>query len=273
MSRILLVDDSPHAQRMGERILSDEGYEVVTVSNADAALVRLEDVDPDIVLADTVMPGRTGYDICQYVKMSPRHHHVRVILTAGVTETLDEAHTKRVEADGTLRKPFEASMLLAAVRALADAAGTDRSAGLAGKPGAAAPMEAAPVAPFIAVVDSEQVRAAVTVALDAAMGAMVEEITRRVLATLNRKKPDAQAALQSPAASALAPGASAPPAAPAAPSVEPKPAMPPPAVPRIEAVRRVTPLRLRTGSILGLDISRFDPSPPPGGPETPAPED
>jgi CheY-like chemotaxis protein len=42
MSRILLVDDSPHAQRMGERILSDEGYEVVTVSNADSALIRLE---------------------------------------------------------------------------------------------------------------------------------------------------------------------------------------------------------------------------------------
>ena len=46
MSRILLVDDSPHAQRMGERILSDEGYEVVTVSNADSALIRLDDVDP-----------------------------------------------------------------------------------------------------------------------------------------------------------------------------------------------------------------------------------
>ena len=91
MSRILLVDDSPHAQRMGERILSDEGYEVVTVSNADAALVRMEDVDPDLVLADAVMPGRTGYDICQYLKMSPRHRHVRVLLTAGVTETLDEA--------------------------------------------------------------------------------------------------------------------------------------------------------------------------------------
>jgi hypothetical protein len=44
-------------------------------------------------------------------------------------------------------------------------------------------------------------------------------------------------------------------------------------VPRIAAVRRVTPLRLRTGSILGLDISRFDPSPPSGGPETPPPEE
>src|ERR1035438_87735 len=87
MSRILLVDDSPHAQRMGERILSEEGYEVVTVSNADSALIRLEDVDPDVVLADVVMPGRTGYEICQYLKMSPRHRHVRVILTAGVMET------------------------------------------------------------------------------------------------------------------------------------------------------------------------------------------
>ena len=91
MSRILLVDDSPHAQRMGERILSEEGYEVVTVSNADSALIRLDDVDPDVVLADTVMPGRTGYEICQYVKMSPRHKHVRVILTAGVLEPFDEA--------------------------------------------------------------------------------------------------------------------------------------------------------------------------------------
>ena len=103
MSRILLVDDSPHAQRMGERILSEEGYEVVTVSNADSALIRLDDVDPDVVLADTVMPGRTGYEICQYLKMSPRHKHVRVILTAGVLEPLDEAHTKRVEADGILK--------------------------------------------------------------------------------------------------------------------------------------------------------------------------
>ena len=50
MSRILLVDDSPHAQRMGERILADEGYEVVTVSNADSALIRLDDVDPDVVI-------------------------------------------------------------------------------------------------------------------------------------------------------------------------------------------------------------------------------
>jgi CheY-like chemotaxis protein len=57
---------------MGERILSEEGYEVVTVSNADSALIRLDDVDPDVVLADVVMPGRTGYEICQPILLSPR---------------------------------------------------------------------------------------------------------------------------------------------------------------------------------------------------------
>jgi CheY-like chemotaxis protein len=111
MSRILLVDDSPHAQRMGERILSEDGYEVVTVSNADSALIRLDDVDPDVVIADTVMPGRTGYEICQYVKMNPRLRHVRVILTAGVLENFDEEHSKKVEADGTLKKPFRATVV------------------------------------------------------------------------------------------------------------------------------------------------------------------
>ena len=78
MSRILLADDSPHAQRMGERILREEGYEVVTVSDGETVLIRLDDVDPDVVLADAIMPNRSGYEICQFVKMSPRHVHTRV---------------------------------------------------------------------------------------------------------------------------------------------------------------------------------------------------
>ncbi|MCL4402078.1 MAG: response regulator [Acidobacteria bacterium] len=160
MSRILLADDSPHAQRMGERILSDEGYEVVTVSDGDSALLRLEDVDPDLVLADIVMPRRSGYEVCQYVKLSPRHRHTRVVLTAGVQESVDDAEVTRARADAVLRKPFEASELLRTLKPLAEAAGRER-------PG--------------------EVRAAVTVALDAAMGKMVDEITEKVLHALSSK--------------------------------------------------------------------------------------
>ena len=194
MIRVLLVDDSPHAQRMGERILADEGYEVVTVSNADAAMIRLADADPDVVVADTVMPGRTGFDICHYLKMNPRHKHVRVILTAGVLESLDEEEARRVDADGTLKKPFEATALLGAVRPLAEAAVAERPAP-AERPRAVeppptpaaqgpAPVLGTSAATAVSLVDSEQVRAAVTVALDASMSMIVEEITRQVLSTL-----------------------------------------------------------------------------------------
>ena len=253
MSRILLVDDSPHAQRMGERILSDEGFEVVTVSNADSALIRLEDVDPDVVIADTVMPGRTGFDICQYLKMSPRHRHVRVILTAGVTEQLDEANALRVEADGTLQKPFEASVLTAAVRPLAEAAVKDRAV----QPGASAarPQAKAPALPFVAVIDAEQVRAAVTVALDASMDAMIEEITGRVLAVLRTKQSEASA----PAAASTP--ATAPPVA-LAPPEPPKPAPASASPVTVQPVRRVTPLRMRSTSVLGLDVGAPEPRDP-----------
>jgi CheY-like chemotaxis protein len=246
MSRVLLVDDSPHAQRMGERILSEEGFEVVTVSNADSALIRLEDVDPDVVLADTVMPGRTGYEICTYIKMNPRLRHVRVILTAGVLENFDDELSKRVEADGALKKPFEATALVAAVKPLAEAATAARQAEGKGPDAAKGRVAAAAVVPFVAVVDSEQVRAAITLALDGAMESMVEEITRRVVTALQTKP------------------AVPPPASPEPPKPSPER---PQAAPIMETVRRVNTLRNRSTSILGLDVG-----PPAPAPRSPAPE-
>ena len=62
MSTILLADDSPHAQRMGERILREEGFEVSSVADEAAALVRLSEVDPDLVIADAFLPGRSRGD-------------------------------------------------------------------------------------------------------------------------------------------------------------------------------------------------------------------
>jgi CheY-like chemotaxis protein len=235
MSRILLVDDSPHAQRIGERILKEEGFEVVTVSNADAALIRIEDVAPDVVIADAVMPGRTGYEICQYLKMNPRHRHVRVILTAGVLEAMDEALVEKVGADASIKKPFEASALVNVVRPLAEAATRERKLSAGGQgAGEAGCATASPIAPFVAVVDEEQVRAAVTVALDSSMEAMIGEIARRVVAALQTRPPEA-----------------APPRA--IPTTAPEPAPV-----KADPLRRSRPLRIRT-SILGLEA---------GGPET-----
>src|SRR5437867_1917784 len=127
MSRILLADDSPHAQRMCELILREEGYEVVTITDGATVLLRLRDVDPDLILVDVTMPTKSGYEICEFVKTSLRHTHTRVVLVAGALDLVDEQEAQRVGADGVLKKPFEASVVLETVKPLLDSAATARS--------------------------------------------------------------------------------------------------------------------------------------------------
>ena len=173
MSRILLADDSPHAQRMGERILRDEGHEVITVSDGLVAMLRLKDAQPDLIIADISMPEVSGYQLCEYVKGNGGEP---VFLTAGAVEPVDDAEVARVRADGVLKKPFEASALLEAVGRFAPKAKPVPAPGEAPKT-AAVPRS-------VVVLDPEQVRAAVTVALDAAMPALVDEISAKVMAAL-----------------------------------------------------------------------------------------
>ncbi len=185
MGRVLLVDDSPHAQRMGEQILRQEGFEVVTLTDGVTALKRLDDVDPDVVIADTDLPRHSGYDLCEFIKSQPRFRAVRVVLAPGVTDVLDEERAQRAGSDGVLRKPFEASTVLQLVRPLMERAVAERTSQLG--PGTTVSVSL-PVRPVLVSADPEVIRAAVTVALDAAMPALVEEVTRRVLIALGQAK-------------------------------------------------------------------------------------
>lgn len=184
MSRILLADDSPHAQRMGERILREEGYEVVTVTDGETAMLRLADVDPDVVLADVLLPFKSGYELCRHVKTHPRHRHARVVLLAGPLEPVDEEELRRVEADGLLRKPFEASVVLATIRPLAEAARAQRDPSLAPAEPDVAPAPQLCWPPPAPEIDPERVRAAITLALDAALPALAEQLSQRLAAAV-----------------------------------------------------------------------------------------
>ncbi len=122
MTRILIADDSTHAQRMGSNILSEEGFEVTTVGNGQAALQSLDSVLPDLVVADVFMPGRDGYEVCRYIKSDPNFAHIPVLLIIGAMEPYDPEEGKKAGADGLITKPLESSNLLATVRELLEAA-------------------------------------------------------------------------------------------------------------------------------------------------------
>jgi CheY-like chemotaxis protein len=186
-SRILLADDSPHAQRMGERILREEGFEVVSATDGDAALARMEEMEPDVVLADVFLPGISGYELCRWIKTSERHKHAGVILIAGLLEPVDEEEARSAGCDGVLKKPFEASAILDAIRPLVDKARFARGLFVDSLPRpntAESPVCSKRPAPIHRPLDPEAVRAAVTIALDRSLPALVEEITEKVLLAL-----------------------------------------------------------------------------------------
>ena len=66
--KILLADDSVTAQNMGRKILADAGYEVITVNNGSAALKKIAETKPDLIILDVYMPGYSGLEVCQRLK-------------------------------------------------------------------------------------------------------------------------------------------------------------------------------------------------------------
>jgi len=118
--KILLADDSVTAQNMGRKILTDAGYEVITVNNGSAALKRVGEQKPDLIVLDVYMPGYSGLEVCQRLKDSHETARIPILLTVGKLEPFKPEEARRVNADGFIVKPFEASELLSALTRLED---------------------------------------------------------------------------------------------------------------------------------------------------------
>jgi CheY-like chemotaxis protein len=118
--KILLADDSVTAQNMGRKILADAGYEVIAVNNGSAALKKIAELKPDLVILDVYMPGYSGLEVCQRLKESQETARIPVLLTVGKLEPFKPEEAQRVRAEGFIVKPFEASELLSALSKLED---------------------------------------------------------------------------------------------------------------------------------------------------------
>jgi len=118
--KILLADDSVTAQNMGRKILADAGYEVFTVNNGSAALKKIAELKPDLVILDVYMPGYSGLEVCQRLKESHDSARIPVLLSVGKLEPFKPEEAQRVRAEGYIVKPFEASELLSALSKLED---------------------------------------------------------------------------------------------------------------------------------------------------------
>jgi len=127
VAKILVADDNSNVQKTVALALSELGVDVVAVNNGDAAVRKLADIAPDLVLADIFMPVRNGYEVCEYIKKDSRFSHVPVVLLVGAFDPLDEREAQRVGADGILKKPFvPPDPLITMVKTLLERSGAER---------------------------------------------------------------------------------------------------------------------------------------------------
>lgn len=105
--KLLLADDSAAVQKVVELTFADEGMEVFSVGDGQAALDRLELVTPDVVLADAFMPGLNGYELCRSMKDDRRFAQIPVLLLISSFAPFDEAEAQRAGADDVITKPFQ----------------------------------------------------------------------------------------------------------------------------------------------------------------------
>src|SRR5579859_4952925 len=134
VAKILVADDNSNIQKMVGLALRDHGIDVIAVGNGEAAVRKIVDLRPDLVLADVFMPVRNGYEVCKFVKDDSSLAHIPVILLVGAFDPLDEQEAQRVGADGVLKKPFvPPDPLISMVKSALARASTARAAGTAEK--------------------------------------------------------------------------------------------------------------------------------------------
>src|SRR5258708_19684122 len=97
---------------MGRKILADAGYEVITVNNGSAALKKIAEQKPDLIILDVYMPGYSGLEVCQRLKEAPETARTPVLLTVGKLEPFKPEEAKQGRAEAFIVKQFEASQLL-----------------------------------------------------------------------------------------------------------------------------------------------------------------
>ncbi len=116
MSTILVVDDEPHIREIVGSYLAREGHEVRYAADGDAALAAALDGDPDLIVLDVMLPGRSGFDVLRDLRAAGRRSAV-ILLTAR-DDVIDRVAGLEIGADDYVTKPFEPREVVARVGAV-----------------------------------------------------------------------------------------------------------------------------------------------------------
>lgn len=116
--RVLIVDDNPDNIILTRELLSSRGYEAQSVASAEEAQQAIQKQQPDLILLDVILPGKSGYELCRELKEDPFTRLIPVVMITGLTDREDKIRGIEAGADDFLNKPIFPEELFARVNSL-----------------------------------------------------------------------------------------------------------------------------------------------------------
>jgi DNA-binding response OmpR family regulator len=113
--KVLVVDDEPKVIDIIQPYLEREGFEVFTAFTGKEAIRKVEELKPDMVILDWMLPEMSGLDVCRELR---KRSKVAIIMLTAKTEVMDRVIGLEVGADDYLTKPFSLHELLARIRSV-----------------------------------------------------------------------------------------------------------------------------------------------------------
>jgi DNA-binding response OmpR family regulator len=113
--KIIIVEDEPSLVFTLQDTLETEGYDVTVVTDGNEAVDKVTEVEPDLMLLDLMLPGKSGYDICKEIR-DAKYTFPIIMLTARDQE-IDKVAGLNIGADDYMTKPFGVKELLARIKA------------------------------------------------------------------------------------------------------------------------------------------------------------
>jgi len=111
MPTILVADDSLSVRKVAERLLKEAGLDVALAANGEEAMTWMSTQQPDLVIADVIMPDKSGFEVCAYVRSQVNLAHTPVLLVSGFVDDEVTRQAEACRADGVIKKPFQGASL------------------------------------------------------------------------------------------------------------------------------------------------------------------
>lgn len=118
VKKILIADDEPDILEILQYNLQAEGFEVSTAKNGNEAIDKAKRIQPDLIMLDIMMPGKTGLEVCNTLRSQPAFKNTLIIFLTALSDEGTEIKGLETGADDYLTKPVSPKVLVSKVNAL-----------------------------------------------------------------------------------------------------------------------------------------------------------